>query len=95
MEREQIPAAAYMHAEGAMWLATGEVHRDEAHPMAAILDRLDAVAPLIGRYEWLSAARDELGDRSPLDLIDADDLEPLAEYLALQPALTSDADGDR
>jgi hypothetical protein len=36
-----------------------------------------------------------LGGRSPLDLIDADDLEPLAEYLAFQPALTSEADGDR
>lgn len=78
---EHLPAADYLQAEGVMWLATGEVHRDPDHPLTAILERLDATVALADHYAWLEARRPELGERSAFELIEQDDLDPIAELL--------------
>lgn len=80
-------AKAGLLAEGATWLATGEVVRDTAHPVGRLLERLEAVVPLAERYDWLTSQLDPLGGRRPMQLIDADDLAPLQEVLDAMPEL--------
>lgn len=80
-------AKASLLAEGATWLATGEVVRDTAHPIGRLLERLETVVPLADRYDWLTTPLDSLDGRRPMYFVDGDDLEPLQAVLDAMPAL--------
>lgn len=83
--RRASRALAYMTAEGAMWLATGNVFRDEREPIAHLLNRLDAAVPAVEHFDWLRRPHPELGHRTPMALIETDDLDPLLDLLKRMP----------
>ncbi len=78
-------AKAQLLAEAGGWLATGTVARDEREPVDRLLNRLDAVVPVEDHYAWLITPQAELGDRQPMEFIDADDLAPLQALLDRLP----------
>lgn len=85
---------ARMIAEGATWLATGGIPpRDESELYGRVMNRFEVVLPARERRDWLTRPNEGLAGKSPMDFIDADELEPLEGLLDSMPEANHSGNG--